>query len=239
MAAGFPVKANYVTGDILSAVNMNDLAGTLNYLDPTAKGDLFPASDGSTLTRLAVGANNTVLTADSATATGLKWASPGSSGALTLIGTYTPSGVSTYSLNSIFSSTYTNYRIVGEIDSASAGNMFIKMRLSGTDSSVNYYSLQSYWSIAASGDSTVRFSNSTSGLIIDSVNPGPNYVSFDIYNPFVATPTGMTQIGTQKVGGGYVRTGGGYHDVSTAYDGLSLVSGSNISGTFSVYGYGK
>jgi hypothetical protein len=81
MAAGFPVKADYATGDVLSAANMNDLAGTLNYLDPTAKGDLFPASSGTALTRLAVGANDTVLTADSTTATGLKWAAASGGGA--------------------------------------------------------------------------------------------------------------------------------------------------------------
>jgi hypothetical protein len=80
MAAGFPVKADYVTGDVLSAANMNDLAGTLNYLDPTAKGDLFPASSGTALTRLAIGANGTVLTADSAEATGMKWAASAAGG---------------------------------------------------------------------------------------------------------------------------------------------------------------
>jgi len=32
MATGFPVKANYATGDILTATNMNDLAGTVNTL---------------------------------------------------------------------------------------------------------------------------------------------------------------------------------------------------------------
>jgi hypothetical protein len=80
MATGFPVKADYATGDVLTAANMNDLAGTLNQLDPTAKGDIFPASSGTTLTRLAVGANGTVLTADSTTATGLKWATGGSGG---------------------------------------------------------------------------------------------------------------------------------------------------------------
>ena len=32
MAIGFPVKADYATGDVLSAANMNDLSGTLNTL---------------------------------------------------------------------------------------------------------------------------------------------------------------------------------------------------------------
>ena len=74
MPAGYPVKVNYLTGDVLTAANLNDLAGTVNLYDPTAKGDLFPASAADTVSRLAVGANDTVLTADSTTATGLKWA---------------------------------------------------------------------------------------------------------------------------------------------------------------------
>lgn len=32
MATGFPVKANYATGDVLTAANMNDLSGTVNTL---------------------------------------------------------------------------------------------------------------------------------------------------------------------------------------------------------------
>lgn len=73
MAAGFPTKANFATGDVLSATNMNDLAGTVNLINPSAKGDLYAGSAANTYTKLAVGANNTVLTADSSTATGLKW----------------------------------------------------------------------------------------------------------------------------------------------------------------------
>jgi len=35
MAAGFPVKANYATGDVLTATNMNDLSGTVNLVSGT------------------------------------------------------------------------------------------------------------------------------------------------------------------------------------------------------------
>ena len=41
-----------------------------------AKGDIIAATADNTVDRLAVGANDTVLTADSSTATGLKWATP-------------------------------------------------------------------------------------------------------------------------------------------------------------------
>jgi len=41
-----------------------------------AKGDIIAATAADTVSKLTVGANNTVLTADSSTATGLKWATP-------------------------------------------------------------------------------------------------------------------------------------------------------------------
>lgn len=44
----------------------------------TTKGDIYAATAASTPARLGVGANNTVLTADSSTATGLKWAAASS-----------------------------------------------------------------------------------------------------------------------------------------------------------------
>jgi len=50
-----------------------------------AKGDLIAGTADNTVARLAVGANDTILTADSSTATGLKWAAPAAAGGMTLI----------------------------------------------------------------------------------------------------------------------------------------------------------
>lgn len=69
--------------DVTDATNV-DAAGAVMNSDVDAKGDLFVATADNTLTRLAVGTNNQVLTADSAQASGVKWAtasggSPGGS----------------------------------------------------------------------------------------------------------------------------------------------------------------
>ena len=60
----------------------------------TTKGDIYAATAAYTPSRLGVGSNNTVLTADSAEATGLKWATP-SAGGMTLLSTTTLSGTTT------------------------------------------------------------------------------------------------------------------------------------------------
>jgi hypothetical protein len=57
-----------------------------------AKGDIIAATAADTVSRLAVGANGTILTADSAEATGIKWATPAAAGGMTLLSTTTFSG---------------------------------------------------------------------------------------------------------------------------------------------------
>jgi len=74
----------------------SDYITAASAINPTivdAKGDIIAATAADTVARLAVGANDTVLTADSSTATGLKWATP-VSGSYTQIATGTLSSTS-------------------------------------------------------------------------------------------------------------------------------------------------
>lgn len=112
------------------------IASVINNTLTTAKGDLISATAASTPTRLGVGANATVLTADSAEATGLKWATPASGGGYTLIATATPSGATGISFTSI-PSTYKSLRVVFNVyHTASDRYWFFRLN---NDSASNYF----------------------------------------------------------------------------------------------------
>ncbi len=75
-----------------------------------AKGDLIAGTADNTIARLAVGANDTVLTADSSTATGLKWAAVAGGGKVLQVVEGTTS-----TTTSIATSTYTDTGITATI----------------------------------------------------------------------------------------------------------------------------
>ena len=80
-------------GTAIDTTTFNNAAAAIAKTIVDAKGDIIAATAADTVSRLAVGANDTVLTADSTAATGLKWATV-ASGGMTLISTTTLTGAS-------------------------------------------------------------------------------------------------------------------------------------------------
>lgn len=72
-----------------------------------AKGDIIAATAADTVSRLAVGANDTVLTADSSTATGLKWATPASGGKVLQVVSATTTTATTIATTTLTDTTIT------------------------------------------------------------------------------------------------------------------------------------
>lgn len=207
----------------------------------TTKGDLYTFSTVDA--RLGVGANNTVLTADSAEATGLKWAAAASGSGFTYINSYSFSNVASLSMSSIFSATYDYYRIVTDFKLASAGDFFnIRLRVGGTDNSAsNYYSAD-----ARTGDGasvTAAFDNAATGfdrMILCGLDA--NIISFDITNPFSSSlPTYMIanfgafkEAATARYAAG---VGSAWFNGNTSFDGMTLIPPTNFTGKAKVYGY--
>lgn len=229
------------TGQVLAKASNTDLDFTWSNdsgISPTivdAKGDLIAATAADTVARLAVGANNTVLTADSSTSTGLKWATP-TSGGMTLINTggTTLSGASV-TISSI-PTTYNDlliyirgFRPVNDTD--------VQMRFNG-DTGTRYVRVNSFSSgQAAFTDTSMKISDDTD----NGVDTG--FLTFRI-SDYANTTTWKNFFGyavhsdkTTPTSADYDFYMGIYNQTS-AIDSLTFFPGSGnwTSGTVFVYG---
>ena len=239
------------TGQVLSKnsnTNMDftwvtsDDANAIQNTIVDAKGDLIAATASDTPARLAVGANDTVLTADSTAATGLKWAAPAASG-LTLINSTTFSGASSVILDNVFTSTYENYLIVTNFTSSGSTDQMLQMRLrvgGSTYTGADYIAdgSRSYpSSVAYFGGTKQQFELHN----ISSVNANNASHVFNLLGPNLVNRTQIHSMGhgyTSVTFGTNSISQSGSHGVSAAMDGFTLfVTSGNIAGTVKIYGY--
>ena len=198
-----------------------------------AKGDIIAATAADAVARLAVGANDTVLTADSSTATGLKWAAAATpASGMTLITTLSPSGVSSSSADNVFTSTYDSYLIVGFLTWTDNTNLTMRLRASGSDITTSTYFADYTTGQGSVGDiyyiADNRGTNVITGFTMDLINPGnSNYKMGNLQRTFNATT-------------------GGYYSQSFRNSTLSATDGikffpttGTMTGTIRIYGLAK
>jgi len=213
---------------------------TASSIAPAAKGDLVVGSATNDASVLAVGTNTHVLTADSTTTTGLKWAAP-ATGALTKITSASFSAVANTSttFDNIFTSTYKNYQVIF-IGSGSTGmDLRVQIRINSTTQATGY----DYGSDSNSSQvgSNTRFSPSNANFIIPVTLGTPNQTFVNMYWTGVGTATNPAFISHAGAYGnalrGYTTAGGIWNSGASDPNGLIFTASTGtITGTVFVYG---
>jgi hypothetical protein len=200
-----------------------------------AKGDIIAATAADTVSRLAVGANNTILTADSSTATGLKWAAP-ASGSMTLISTTTASNSASINLTSI-PGTYRNLRVVIKQLRAATDNQEILLRINNDTSTLYFRRVNT----ASSG--VFNWGNDSALLLTPQSNAAnsPGFVVVDVPEYANSTTWKFTESIGLSLSTGYdgtERRTVNYYGSTSAITQLNffMSSGNITSGTFELYG---
>lgn len=229
---------------VKSAYDLANAAIAKSIVD--AKGDIIAATGADTVSRLAVGANNTVLTADSSTATGLKWATPSSGLNWTLLnaGGTALTGASSVTVTGI--SNKSNLMIIINNGSSSNASANVKIRING-DSGNNYNA----W-----GNQTVGASTYATGNLSGFSSTGGNGIQLcDLSSAAASSCVGYVRldgctsgdlVGFWGVGGVFQSTGnnqynynfGGYYDSSASVSEITVLvsTGNWDAGTLYVYG---
>jgi hypothetical protein len=230
-----------LVSDSVQATGLKYVADTTNYAI-AAKADLLVGTAADTLASLTVGTNGQVLTADSTVSpTGLKWATPAAAASgLTFISrTSLSASASPLSLNSIFTSTYDNYRISMTItQSSTSTGVSLNLRASGSDDSTSNYHFGRYgrdWAGASFSSQSSTGVTTFQNISYNENNKQGAFV-FDVTNPQVAEHTSIIGAGTLFAEAynfmGQLKT-------TTQYDGCTFSWSGNLTAVITVYGLAK
>jgi hypothetical protein len=172
-------------------------------------------------------------------------AATGGSGSVSTTGAVSFTSASAISLNSCFTSTYDNYKIMFNVTSASSNNYpILRLRASGTDNSSSNYNFGIIERNTTNTTVTGYAGNSSTSFQLGYCLTAGASNTVDLFSPFATDYTSYLMTGTTKnatvSSANYGEWKNGGTSVTTSYDGFSIIAGSGtITGTVQIYGYKK
>jgi hypothetical protein len=167
---------------------------------------------------------------------------PSTSG-LTLINTTSFSGVSSQSVNDVFSATYDRYLlVVSQTKATTTGSMYLRLRVSGTDATGTDYKYHFSYGESLSGTYSGIAANTDTGLrlTVDNSTTDIQSANVTLFNPFAAAKTSI--LGTTMNFAGSTAGGqfAGGHNLTTSYTGFTIYnSGGTMTGSINLYAFNK
>ena len=150
-------------------------------------------------------------------------------------------GVTSISLNNVFSSSYTNYKIIvskGLIASSAGAELAFRLRDGGTNRTTLYY-YNGVVQLGANAPAASQQSNTNRWPLSNLANVDYNFSSLEVQSPAIASArTTFSNTAYGASASTLVFTNAGQHDAAQSHDGFTLTpSAGNITGAVAVYGY--
>jgi len=154
---------------------------------------------------------------------------------MVLLNTTSFSGVASQSFNDVFSATYNNYLIRGDIDDTSGAGANFRLRVGGSDNSSSNYRYSRIYIGNTNATGLTGESNQTStGFLLGDLSTQTG-IEILLFSPFLTKLTTFRQ----GLNNDYSVTTSGTMTVTTSYTGFTIVFGSSATGELSVYGFNK
>jgi hypothetical protein len=158
---------------------------------------------------------------------------------MVLLNTTSFSGVTSQSINDVFSSTYKSYKIVTNMTSNVATNLNFRWRVSGADNSTsNYKTLISFFSTGGTSGIQSNTNTGTSFALVSFTSESHNFEMLAT-DPFETSKSTLYAEGVFNVLNAGLITAGGFFDATTSFTGFTVfASGTDqLTGSISVYGF--
>lgn len=231
----------FTSGQVLTAAQMNQSArtGVPVFANTTDRDAGFGGAGEKTL---AEGQMCYVETTGFQTYNGTAWVtwgtSPAATGLVLISSTTIGSGVTSVAVSNVFSSTYTNYKIVvsgGAASATSDGSFYL-----GGDNVSGYYNAFVYNGWPSTGATGAASSNTGNSSTTFAYSANGYNCDITIFQPNVAARTSWVYMSSTMATTGNRWAGGGFINNATQYTGMTFQTQSGhtlTGGTIRVYGF--